>query len=468
MDGKRSQMLLIVFALSALAASFAFMALRSSDLATAIFLLVYVAALFVVSPFVGLLVYIVFNYWPPQSFLPALVSFRIMLITGGGTFLVMIFRQVAGRERSYWFKSPQDFFVVWFALAVMISHVVQGDLAFAGRAMWGFAPVMILYFLAVNLVDAPKRLNAVLAVIALCTIGLAIRAVYQHLTGTAMVEIGEITAERAFGAGRFENPNMLAIGILCAMPFTYLKGRRGEGNVGKAFWFSATVLLGIGLYLTNSRGGILSFAAVAGLYFVGRHGVWKGVLAGAVLAAAAIVFGPSRMTTISTEEASAFQRLVTWDEGIRHFLTSPLFGVGAGAWGEKFRTMIAHNSFIHCAAEVGLFGLIPWVIAVYVSIRNTKFVVSDDAHSMGPLERTNFEALYYGIVGFAVASVFISKTYHPLLFLLVGLAAAATRMFAASDDRHFVMFDRTDALVAVAVTVGGLVLFKVFLLLAGF
>ncbi len=257
MNGRLSKTIPFVLSLSLLAASFAFMALRSSDLASALFLVTYVTVLFFVSPFVGLLVYIVFNYWPPQSFMSALEPFRIMLLTGGGAFLVMLFRQIAGRERSYFFKSPQDFFVIWFAVAIVVSHMSHVDPGFAVKSLWGFSSVLIVYFLTVNLVTTEKRFYAVLVTITLCTVALAIQAIYQHLTGTAMIEFGAIEAERAFGAGRFENPNMLAIAILCIIPFAYLLTTGSDTKGTKVFWIGLTIVLGAGLYFTNSRGGVL-------------------------------------------------------------------------------------------------------------------------------------------------------------------------------------------------------------------
>jgi O-antigen ligase len=460
--------ILFIGAIALLAASFAFMAVQSSNLATALFFVTYVAVLFFVSPFVGLVIYIVFNYWPPQVFLPTLVSFRIMLITGGGTFLVMLFRQIAGREQSRFFKSPQDILVVLFAVAILVSHMAHADPSSAATALWGFSSVLIVYFLTTNLVTTDKRLNTILVVMSLCTLALAIQAVYQNVTGTAMVEHGLVEAERSFGAGKFENPNMLAIAILCITPFAFLATRGARARVVRVFWVAASAVLVVGLYLTNSRGGILTFAAIAGLLLVKKFGVWKGAAAGFLLGVGAFLFGPSRMSTISLEEASAFQRMVTWQDGIAQFLASPLFGIGADAWGDKVNRMIPHNSFIHCAAELGLLGLLPWVLLIYLSLRNTLFVSKDERSAELPLFRRCSEALFFALVGFVIASMFISKPYHPLLFILVGLSVSATNMFVETDTRSFKLFERRDLVIAILSTIVVLVVFIAFLKLAGF
>jgi len=58
------------------------------------------------------------------------------------------------------------------------------------------------------------------------------------------------------------------------------------------------------IWLANSRGGILALGATTVFFFVMRAGKIKGLLYGAPLAMAALVFAPSRAGTIAADDES--------------------------------------------------------------------------------------------------------------------------------------------------------------------
>ena len=103
----------------------------------------------------------------------------------------------------------------------------------------------------------------------------------------------------------------------------------------------------------------------------------RSVLVGAVLALGLVVFAPKsfwqRNETVATfhEDASAMGRVYAWQVASRISLDRPLLGVGAGsfryAWPlyappEATRAYVAHNIFLDVIGELGLVGLLFFLV----------------------------------------------------------------------------------------------------------
>jgi O-antigen ligase len=168
------------------------------------------------------------------------------------------------------------------------------------------------------------------------------------------------------------------------------------------------------------------------------------------------VFGPSRMSTITPEDKSAYGRLVLWSAGLEMVKEYPIFGIGANAWGVKYDMFVAHNSFVESAAELGFFGLLPWVMVFVLSLRHLVYISRHSEESL-PSLRVPSEAVLLAVVGFVFASLFITKAYHQFVFLLLGLAASATAVFVDNSEHRFRLVEGSDYLLTVSLSVFGLV-----------
>jgi O-antigen ligase len=171
--------------------------------------------------------------------------------------------------------------------------------------------------------------------------------------------------------------------------------------------------------------------------------------------AALVVLGP-RMNTISTEEASSYGRLEAWSLALDLWKSSPLFGVGYDNFMDyHFRT--THNSYLLCLSELGLFGLMPWLMLSITSYKNSRFVENE----LIAAGQRNFamyvHAAYLGLVVFFAGALLLSRTYHPALFVLFGINAAISRVFVTQSDQKYVLFDRRDMVWGVVLTLASLV-----------
>jgi O-antigen ligase len=270
-----------------------------------------------------------------------------------------------------------------------------------------------------------------------------------------------VDEDRIQSLGQFSNPNALALALVVVIPFYILEFTRSSASV-KLYIFTALPAIILALYLTNSRGGVLAFGGVVTLMFALRYGIARGAVFASVVTVLVVVFGPSRVETISVTEPSAYGRIVAWNNGLNMLKSYPLFGIGAGAWFEKYKVLVAHNSFIHCGAELGLFGLLPWVLMIYISLKNTWFVWRHADQSTDGALGTYSLMIFYGTLGYLFIAPLISKPYDVLLFIFIGFSTAAANIFVDKRDQRYRLFERRDLLAALGIIVVALIAFKAF------
>jgi putative inorganic carbon (HCO3(-)) transporter len=103
-----------------------------------------------------------------------------------------------------------------------------------------------------------------------------------------------------------------------------------------------------------------------------------------------------------------------------------LFGAGYGHFGDFTGDRAAHSSFVNCYAELGLVGYVAWfglcwfVTRALLRIARMQNVL--DSLTIR-LAAGNFAAL----TGYLTSAFFLSRTYNPVLFLLLGMGVGLIR-----------------------------------------
>jgi putative inorganic carbon (HCO3(-)) transporter len=416
-----------------------------------------------VDPFVGLVTYLVFLYARPQDYVPALQNLPIMIGLSIATFALMVLHMAVRHGKIMLTRVPQNFLMLWFFAAIVMSHVVWADPPGTIDAAMEFLPTLVMYFLVATLVSSNAKLKFTVNLVVMATMFLAVTGFVQYFTGKGLG--GKETYEgRIQSVGIFADPNDLGLALVVVLPFFYLKLTEFS-----RLWQKPLALVGLGailyaLFLTQSRGGILALGVILVLLMTRKLGRTFGLIAGGFVFLAILALAP-RMGTISTGEASAHGRVEAWSIGLDLFQAYPLFGVGANNFTEyHFRT--AHNSFVLCATELGMFGLYPWIMLIYLSIRNNEFIASA-ARGMNMRDVAVYvDTIRYGLIAFATGSYFLSRTYSEVLFLLVGLSAAVSNIFVRESSDRFVLLEKRDWINGFLWTAGAWFLTKVFLLTA--
>jgi O-antigen ligase len=445
---------------SVLAFMLTYLLLQSTNLALLAFGGVLGIAVVFTEPFVGLIAYFLFLYIRPQDFARAMQGLPIMLALGAVTALLLILHMAVKKRRIVITDAPQNWLMLWLLAAIFLSNMSHMLVDGAIGEVMDFIPILVMYFLITNLVTTERRLKLTINLMLLLTLVLCFSGVMQHLTGFGFGG-QESYKGRIQAIGIFNDPNDLAMALVIVLPFVLLKVMDPAPPAHKLFAALAAGGLIYTLILTASRGGLLAFAALAMIMFSRRYGKVPGLAIGGVIMVALMALGP-RMATISTEEASAYGRIQAWGLGLDLFEMYPLLGVGAGQYTEyHFRT--AHNSFVLGAAELGLFGMLPWVMLIYITMKNANFMSRHLRDARMEDVAIYIDTIRYGLIAYCLSAYFLSRTYSELLFILVGLGAAATAIFVRATGERYVLIERKDFVYSFLWFVGAWLFTKGFL-----
>jgi O-antigen ligase len=233
-------------------------------------------------------------------------------------------------------------------------------------------------------------------------------------------------------SGPFGDPNYFGayLGAMAALAVA-LALEAGSMRV-KGSLSALTALLSITLLLTQSRGALLS--AIAGLIVIAFvHSRRAGLIAIAGLSLAVVltypVFSDWRFEgdeiRASASLASAAGRTEAWIAGVDTFLSSPLFGIGLGRFGEGSPGgMLAHNWYVQILAELGVVGFVIWALFIGATVAALR-------GRPRPARATGYAVLAVWLV----ASLTLSspQEFRTTGAVLITIAAACVALWPARD-----------------------------------
>jgi hypothetical protein len=218
--------------------------------------------------------------------------------------------------------------------------------------------------------------------------------------------------------GDLKDPNEVALTI-CAGGMALLIGfalRRG-GLVGVFGYGSCVLLVFVTVYLTQSRGGLVAAMLVPGVYLIRRYGLGIAIPC-ALLGVPVMMLGgrSGEAADLSTE-----MRYDAWGAGLDMWHHSPIYGVGARAFTDH-HYLTAHNSFVLSLAELGFVGLFLFASVIYLCIK-TLYVGLRELRQVPGSKGAQIwgMALLAGLAGIIFQINTLSFTYHPVLWMYIGL-----------------------------------------------
>jgi O-antigen ligase/polysaccharide polymerase Wzy-like membrane protein len=266
-------------------------------------------------------------------------------------------------------------------------------------------------------------------------------------------------------SGILADPNELAWALNIALPFIFVwyerraaGGARIPARIVVAVVLAACILCNV---MTQSRSGQISLLATLGVYFIRRFG-WRGIAFGAAMALPILLFGGR-----SDAESSTQERLECWSEALGLWREHPFFGVGARQF-TQHHYLTAHNSALLALAELGPIGLLLFTAMVYLAFKITLQVHRDLA---GKPEAAEARAIAFGtvaaLVGMTTSALFLSLTYHPVLWVVLGLAVAVQSMMLRHNPEWRLRWRWRDTATVVGLDVALVVGIAVYLRIKG-
>lgn len=417
-------------------------------------------------PFALFILYLVLSYIHPGEIVPALAPYRVAYWTGmSGLAVAMVSLLTRRREV---LATVQLWALLLFAAVLGISLMVADRwLGAPIVALQQFGPSLTMFLLALCSVTSLSRLRIAAGCVIALTVILTLQGAAAYHFGyrarTFLIDGGRMNDDslaispeddtapdpaddrpeetpaddegqeqlRIRGLGLMHDPNDLALGMIVALGLVGGASNGGSRLRHLLLGVAAGVLV-YGVYLTRSRGGAVALVVVLWRFAARRvgRGAAFALLMALCAGTMAIDFG-GRSLSIQLDD-SVSGRVVAWTEGLEMLKAQPILGVGYGQFLDHHE-LTAHNSLVLCFAETGLLGCFLWVgllVVTGLELRALRQLPGDETFDR--MTRQWAGALQLSLLGFITASFFLSRTFVPTLYLVIGLSAALSAIARAA------------------------------------
>lgn len=337
------------------------------------------------------------------------------------------FAPAALRER------PITVCVVGLLLAVVMSHLSHVFIWGARYSGFEFLKVVLYYLLLVAVIDSDRRLDTFLFWLAIFIVVAAILPVLHFhgvitlpsLEAMEQFEVDEDTGERISfprlrGTGIFSDPNDLSMVMVTGIALCLYLSLHGAVPL-RPLWLLGMAACLYAFWLTKSRGGLLALMAAGTVLAHARWGTRRALLAIAALLPIVLVGLAGRGNAMTTGTGQS--RLQLWSEGLMLFRQQPIFGIGHGLYADEIGH-VAHNSFVHCFTELGIFGGTLFLGAFVLALYSLYRMRSDPGLAAASRVQSRLAAVTAVIAGFAVSQLSLSRAYIAPTYMMLGLATA--------------------------------------------
>jgi putative inorganic carbon (hco3(-)) transporter len=314
--------------------------------------------------------------------------------------------------------------------------------------------VVAVFVLMINLIDSNERLLQIIRLVVIICAFMAVGACLTYAEGKFTPKTFPPRIQGIVN-GIFGNPNDLATSLDLALPLAIALALWNRG-MKRLFYFACSMALGLAVVMTFSRGGFLGLLAIA-LFYVFKLARRKAgaiaLIAGSMTLLFAVAPGGygSRLSSIlhadQDETGSSQTRIDLLTRSTELMVSHPIVGLGLGNFhiysiGEQR----AHNAYLEIGAELGLVGLIAYLIILFNPFRYLRKIESETrpgevafknswnrrAEPAPPDKRSADQITTYylslgiqgGLVVYAVCSFFGSVQYIWYIYYLVAYAVA--------------------------------------------
>ena len=408
-----------------------------------------------VLPWVGVLTYYLFSVMQIQYLWPTQFGTgRIQLIITGATILGLAGATALKMVDWRRLLTPFSLLMFLFVINVNVSaHFSRFDdfteatialvpeLLSSEEILSVFNKTLLVYFVACLLIDTRKKLEYGIYVLAGILLFYSLWANKVYLTGEFWLFGNNGRLGGPLGSNYFDE-NYLAMLYVLATPVLYYIGVARESLLVRyAIWIFIP-LTWHALFLTSSRGGMLSLAVVC-TYLFFRSFDNKASVAMVVGLVLAVVFqGGLLLTRVDTTieaterleqlpEQKLDPRLISWRVATEIMREYPLLGVGVGNFFHAFpkysntHPHVAHNTYFQISADSGVFA---GLIYLYLfAVRIPTFKRSADINGTRDFPR-GFSRDYIDdllnslLLGLFMVAIFLDLMIYEIVYFIIALS----------------------------------------------
>lgn len=440
------QMLAIIF-LTFVSIVGGFMLTRANPVVVigAVGVVVYIAVLFV-SPYVGVLVYLVFEYARLSAMFPALQALQIGKLIVVPTLLMLVVHAYILRDRKIVPDKIYTLLLAWLFLAVVSAPFAVGPTVW--EAIFTLLKWFITVFIIVNLVTSLPKFQYFIWLLLLLNLKMSqhqIRAFYygmQHVSSNYR----NFFIEQGVGAGStsfFANATDFGMAMVVVLPLAIYLIPSVKSKILKLFAAGTLGAFVISILKSGSRGAAVAMFAMVVLYWFKSKNKVVMLVVIVLFTMAFWSLAPAawqerfKSAGDYQEDATAMQRIDLWKAGLKMFMDHPFFGVGVDQYAYAFDNggyrpagysgaSVAHNVFIQAIAELGIGGLSILILLIIILFKRN--IETRKIYKRAGLNEKwlwNFSlALDLSLLGFVVGGSFLTILYYPHLYIIMGMVLA--------------------------------------------
>ncbi|HEY6402934.1 MAG TPA: O-antigen ligase family protein, partial [Blastocatellia bacterium] len=393
--------------------------------------------------FAGVYLFTLMLYARPNDLFPALGDFPLVKIVAIGGLLVYILSKASSGEKLSVWTLEMSMLVTIAALGVLLMPLAASPQDSIDTLTDNFLKTVIIFMLMVNLIDTRERLLSLWKMVVVCGIVLGIGAIKSYMKGE-FTDKG-LRIEGLVG-GMFENPNDLATALDLLLPFAVVLTLVSKG-VARVFYLACAAVLAVGTLMTLSRGGFLGLMAsgVVLLWKLGRGRRLKTMLCAIMICGILFAAMPggygARVATIFNNQddqtGSAQLRRQLMERAASIAISRPIVGVGMGNFHiYSIREKEAHNAYLEIAAELGVMGLIAYLIVIFAPLRSLRRIERQTRAMRSKSEQEMYwlsVSIQAAFIAYMVCSFFSSIQYLWHLYYTAAYAVALRQIHAAEE-----------------------------------
>lgn len=397
--------------------------------------------------------------WLNAPFPGSLTASKLLGMALIGAF---IFHVIFYRMKFRIFDDNHDYIIFAFCGVMFFSGIISPQLDAVLGEVDRVARLVLFYVVIKNLVQSPKIMLAIM-------LGVFVASIYASLNGiNDYLFVTNEWGKRVRASGINENPNNFAMASVIAFVIGWHFFSALKKVWQRVLVFVGLVVLVIGIILSGSRGGLLSFLFVLLMMILTHPRRKQLIVIAAVTMVLAFPFFPesikSRMFPFlgSSDFSNAYEesaanstarRLGYYQFGLQLIAHRPIQGMGYRSFRtlyprsefarfdnpveERNRDRVAHNVYLETGTGLGFSGLFVFIGILFTIWRGGHQAGNNSER--GSISWATGRSVEFAIIAFSISSVFISSEQEKHLWYLAGMSSAALH-YATVKSKH--MYDQ--------------------------
>lgn len=394
--------------------------------------------------FAGLYLFTLLMYLRPQEVFPGLFGeVPVVKIVTIGAILVYLVSKLSAGERLITWPLEMKMVSVMFVMGLLLMPVAVSPQDSYEMLTDTFLKTVLVFILLINLVDTRARLRLLLHTMVFCELLFALGGIKTFLAGGYDESKSFLDRMRGWGT-MFANPNDFASLLDVMLPFVLIFALTRRGWT-RPFYFACAGLAALAVTFTFSRSGFIGLVAAVSaiIWKLSRGRRLKVLLPAVTIVVVMFMAMPGkyavRLSTIFNPETdttnSAQGRQEMMNRAAELAVKRSVVGIGMGNFHiYSVGSMVAHNSYLETGAELGIVGLIAYLIVILAPIRSLRRIERETRPDGAWPEREMYiisVCLQASLAAYIVYGFFGSVQYFNFLYFTVAYAVALRRIHSA-------------------------------------